>query len=89
MPLVRFTTNLHRHTPCEDAQTSGTTVAAALNDYFRRWPAARGYVLDDQGAVRHHVVIFVNGNPLHDRATLSDDIPEDAEIFIFQALSGG
>lgn len=89
MPLVRFTANLHRHTPCEDAETGGATVADALAEYFRRRPAARGYVLDDQGAVRHHVVIFVNGNPLRDRATLSDEIAEDAEIFVFQALSGG
>lgn len=89
MPRIRFTPNLHRHTPCEDAETGGDTVAAALDEYFARRPGVRGYLLDDQGAVRHHMVIFVNGEPLRDRAALSDEVAADAEIFVFQALSGG
>lgn len=89
MARIRFTPNLHRHTACADAETGGATVAAALTEYFERFPAARGYVLDDQGAVRHHMVIFVNGAPLQDRAALSDEVGNDGEIFVFQALSGG
>lgn len=89
MPRIRFTANLHRHTLCEDAVTNGSTVADVLDEYFQNRPAARGYVLDDQGAVRHHMVIFVDGEPLQDRVTLSDEVAADAEIFVFQALSGG
>jgi sulfur-carrier protein len=39
--------------------------------------------------MRHHVVAFVNGEPVRDKDTLSDPVPADAEVYIFQALSGG
>ncbi len=89
MPRVRFTPNLHRHTRCEDADVEGATVAEALQAYFRRYPGVRGYVLDDQGAVRHHMVVFVDGQPIGDRERLSDAVDPGGEVFVFQALSGG
>ena len=46
-------------------------------------------VLDDQGAVRKHVAIFVNSQLIRDRQTLTDPIGEDDDIFVAQALSGG
>lgn len=33
---------------------------------------SRPYVLDDQGAVRRHMVVFVNGRQITDRTRLSD-----------------
>ncbi len=89
MAVVRFTPNLHRHAPCPDLTVEGETVAAALDHYFSQHEAVRGYVLDDQGAVRHHMVIFVDGIQISDPATLSDSVSADSEIFVFQALSGG
>jgi sulfur-carrier protein len=52
-------------------------------------PRLRGYVLDDQGALRRHVAIYVNGRPISDRARLTDAVAQDDEIYVFQALSGG
>ena len=49
----------------------------------------RGYVLDDQGALRRHVAIYVNGRPIGDRVRLTDPVAADDEIYVFQALSGG
>jgi sulfur carrier protein ThiS len=49
----------------------------------------RGYVLDDQGALRRHVAVYVNGRPIADRIGLSDPVGPDDEIHVFQALSGG
>ena len=43
--------------------------------------------LDDQGVLRKHMVVFVNGNAIGDRATLSDPVPKDAEVYVMQALS--
>ena len=34
----------------------------------------RGYILDDQGALRKHVAIFVNHELIHDRTKLSDPV---------------
>lgn len=55
----------------------------------REYPRVRGYVLDDQGAVRRHVAIFLNGELIRDRAGLSDAVSGNDEIFVAQALSGG
>ena len=47
-------------------------------------------MLDEQGAVRKHMVIFLDGIALKDRVHLSDPVlREDSEIFVMQALSGG
>jgi len=65
------------------------TVHEALEKMFRDHPRARGYVLDDQGALRKHMVIFVNGQPIADRVAFSDTVADGAEIYVMQALSGG
>jgi hypothetical protein len=46
-------------------------------------------VLDDQGAVRAHMVVFVDGHQIRDRRHLSDPVSPDGEIYVAQALSGG
>jgi len=52
-------------------------------------PLLRGYILDDQGRLRRHVAVYINGQPAKDRVTLSDRIDRGDEIAVFQALSGG
>ena len=56
---------------------------------FRDNPRARGYVLDDQGALRKHMVVFIDGEMIRDRVCLTDAVGADSEIYIMQALSGG
>ena len=68
---------------------AGATVRESLEAAFALYPLARGYVLDEHGALRHHMALFVDGEPLVDRRTLSDPVPASAEIFVMQALSGG
>ena len=89
MPTVAFTSALQRFLPAPSTKVAATSVNDALAAVFAGHPALRGYVLDDQGAVRRHVVIFINGQPIADRARLSDAVKADDEIYVFQALSGG
>ncbi len=89
MPRVFFTTALRRFLPASTAEVEGGTVGEALVRVFGAQPELRGYVLDDQGAVRPHVAIYVNDRQLADRATLSDRVGARDEIHVFQALSGG
>jgi len=89
MITLSFTPNLSRHLETPTAQVLGETVSEALEGYFQTNPAVRGYVLDDQGAVRKHVAIFVNRQLIHDRDGLSDPVREGDAIFVVQALSGG
>ncbi len=89
MPTVIFASAFQRHVPVPAESVDGSTVAEALESVFARHPAVRGYVLDDQGAVRKHVAVLVGGAPLRDRATLGDAVTPATEIHVLQALSGG
>ncbi len=89
MPTVSFTSALQRFLPAPPTQVRADTVGNALAAVFAARPALRGYVLDDQGALRRHVAIYVNGTLLRDRVHLSDPIGPDDEVYVFQALSGG
>ena len=89
MPTVSFTSALRRFLPVPAAQVEGVTVGEALAAVFAARPALRGYVLDDQGALRRHVAVYVNGEPVRDRARMTDPVGARDEIYVFQALSGG
>jgi sulfur-carrier protein len=89
MPRVVFTENLQRHVDCPPTDVSGATVREALDVVFATNRQARSYVLDDQGELRHHMTIFVNGIVVRDRRTLSDPVDAGTEIYVMQALSGG
>lgn len=89
MATVLFTGNLQRHVQTPAADVEATSVGEALEQYFDSHPAARGYVLDDQGGVRKHMLVLVDGRPIRDRARLSDAVRPDSEVYVFQALSGG
>jgi hypothetical protein len=89
MPRVVFTPNLQRHIACPPAEVEGETVREALDAAFAGNERARAYVLDDQAGLRKHMVVFVNGARIRDRVHLSDRVPENGEIYVLQALSGG
>jgi len=89
MARVTFTPNIQRHVACRPADTSGGSLRAVLDAVFADNRGARGYVLDDQGALRRHMVIFINGKQIRDRNGLTDIVPEDGEVYVMQALSGG
>lgn len=89
MPLIRFTQNIQRHVSCPPRTVSALSLREALDAYFSENPPARSYVLDDQGALRKHMAIFINGEPVLDRTGLADPVPPDGTIDIIQALSGG
>jgi sulfur-carrier protein len=89
MPTVRFTRNIQRHVACPDLTVAGQTVREALEAYFAVNERARGYVLDDQHRLRPHMAIFVDGNQISNRDTLTDALPDGAIIDVVQSLSGG
>jgi sulfur carrier protein ThiS len=89
MPAVVFTPALRRFLRVPDREVAGATVAEALAAVCGANRALRSYLLDDQGALRRHVAVYVNGEPVRDRSGLSDPVAGDDEIYVFQALTGG
>ncbi len=89
MPIVIFAPAIQRHVPSPPQHVQANTVRAALDATFAAIPKLRDYVLEDQGQLRKHVLIFIDGQQLRDREALSDVVEDDAEIYVVQALSGG
>ena len=89
MARLNFTPNLERHLGLTSLDVEGATLGEALEYAFSRVARARDYVMDDQGHVRHHVAVFVDGVLVQDRVRLSFPIAETSEIWLMQALSGG
>jgi sulfur-carrier protein len=89
MPRVAFTPNIQRHVSLPPTDAAGATVRAVLEDVFDGNARAKSYVLDEQGSLRKHMVIFVDGRPIGDRIGLTDPVRPDGEVFVMQALSGG
>ena len=89
MPTVSFTPALRRFLDAPTVSVGGATAGEALAAAFMIQPALRGYVLDDQGALRRHVNVYIGGEPVRDRVRLTDPVGPDGEIYVLQALTGG
>lgn len=63
----------------------GANVSEALNDLFAQKPGLGNHILDETGAIRPHVSVFVDGT----QADLVTEVREDSEIRILHAVSGG
>jgi molybdopterin synthase sulfur carrier subunit len=89
MPLVEFAPALTRHVACEPQQVDAATLAEALERAFEAAPGLRGYVLDEQGAVRKHVAVFVNSRMIASRTNLDVPLAAGDKVNVIQALTGG
>ncbi len=87
--MVSFAPQLQRHVPCSDQLVVAGTLQSALNIAFAAAPLMRNYVLDDQGFIRKHVAVFINGQLHRARHDLSVSVPNGTKIHVIQALSGG
>ncbi|MBI1416009.1 MAG: MoaD/ThiS family protein [Limimaricola sp.] len=89
MATIRFTANLSKHRDTPVITAAGTNVRAVIDEGLAADPLLKSYVLDEQGRLRKHVNIFVDGQMIADRAGLSDPVDPEAELYVMQALSGG
>ena len=91
MPSVKFTSHLRRFFPelKDGIRVEGQTVAEVVAALDSRFPGFGDYIVDERGALRRHVNIFIGDTMIDDRQRLLDPVNEDKPVFIFQALSGG
>lgn len=90
MPRVEFTPHLRRFFPSLAAlELEAADVAELVRALDRAHPGLAGYLVEDDGALRKHVNIFVDEAPVKDRARLTDPLRPDSRIHVLQALSGG
>lgn len=89
MAKVHFTENLQRHLACPPQEVEGGTLRAVLDQAFSASEKLRGYILDEQGRLRQHIVVFIDGEACQDRVELRDAVQENSQVHVMQALSGG
>lgn len=83
---VQIPSALRSYTERSEAEASGATLAAVLEDLDRMYPGIRFRMIDEQGQVRRHIRFFCDGEQLGD---LSQPLHAAEELIIVQALSGG
>lgn len=70
-------------------EEAGTTVGDALAALGRKSPGALDRIVDEQGTVRRHVNIFVDGENIRFLDGLSTPAADGATIVVLAAVSGG
>ena len=67
-------------------QAEGASLDAVLRDLDRQFPGFRFRIVNEQDALRPHMVLFVNGTRT---LSLAQPLAPDDEVVLVQALSGG
>ena len=83
---VLIPTSLRSYTRVARVEAAGTTLGEVLADLERRFPGIRFRMVDEQGRLRPHMRVFVEGRALHD---LAHPLQPGDDVNIVQALSGG
>ena len=89
MAKVHFTSNLRRHVDCPAVEVVADTVHQALTQAFTKNERLKTYILDDQGHLRKHMRILVDGVAIKDLQKFNDAVQFTSEVWVMQALSGG
>lgn len=90
MPTVHFTPALKRFRPdLSTIKVDAGTVAGVVAAVEQRYPGLGAYIVEENGALRRHVNIFINDTFIRDRKRLGDPVQPDDHVHIIQALSGG
>lgn len=89
MPSIAFTSHLREIGPVEPLDGDGATLAALLDMVATEFPRVKTYVLDDQGRLRKHIAVFVDGVLQRRDRVMDLRLAPDAKVYVMQALSGG
>jgi molybdopterin synthase sulfur carrier subunit len=91
MPIkIRIPTPLRKLTHDEEiVQVSAATVGGAIAELQTRFPGIRERLLDDAGAVRRFVNIYVNEEDIRFLQNQETALKEGDEVSIIPAIAGG
>jgi len=68
-----------------ELELEGATVAEVLKALEREHPDTRGWILDERGAIREHINVFVNKEYGREETSVT---PSDC-LHVIPAISGG
>lgn len=67
----------------------GARVAAALDALRGSWPALGRRLVDDTGAVRRHVNLFVDGRDIRTTAGVDTPLADGTVLHVLPSVAGG
>jgi sulfur carrier protein ThiS len=68
-----------------EVRLEGGSVGEVLRSLEREHPNLEGWVLDEQGRIRRHVAVFVNGERVREDAA----VDTDDRLHVLPSISGG
>ena len=87
---VRIPTILRTYTNGEsEVSADGGTVAEVLESLDSSSPGIKGRILDDEGAIRRFVNVYVGNDDVRFLEALDTSTPEGAQISVIPAVAGG
>lgn len=90
MALVRIPTSMRSLTRNqEEVRVPGATVGEVLGELDRRFPGLGARLLDDKGAVRRYVNIFLGEEDIRFLKGLQTPVAEGEKLTLIPAMAGG
>ena len=89
MATIAFTPHLRAVGPTQAAACPGAPLAEMLDALHPSYPRLKDYVLADQGRLRKHIAIFIDGTMTARDSALTRPLDTSSHVYVFQALSGG
>jgi len=87
---VRIPTILRTYTGgASEVDAEGATLAEVLDDLDASYPGIRARILDDQGALRRFVNVYVGNDDVRFLEALDTKTPEGAQVSVIPAVAGG
>ncbi len=84
---VRIPSPLRAYTgDAANVTAAGATVVEILDDLDRQFPGIRFRIVDEQGSLRDHMTVWLDGERCRD---LTAPVAGLDEVVLMQALSGG
>lgn len=87
---VRIPTILRTYTGgASEVDAAGATLAEVLEDLDASYPGIRARILDDQGALRRFVNVYVGNDDVRFLDALETKTPDGAQVSVIPAVAGG
>jgi molybdopterin synthase sulfur carrier subunit len=87
---VRIPTILRTYTGgASEVSADGSTLSEVIESLESSYPGIRGRILDDQGAIRRFVNVYVGNDDVRFLEALDTTTPEGAQVSVIPAVAGG
>ena len=87
---VRIPTILRSYTDgASEVSADGASLAEVLDSLEQSFPGIRARILDEQGAIRRFVNVYVGNDDVRFLDALETKTPDGAQISVIPAVAGG